>query len=187
MKVVTVRLFPATLIVKAVFENSKKEAHMKHSKFLTLTLAIAIIFAGVVPAIAGGFDGMGRGHWGRPGIAGLKTFLNLNLTDAQKSKLLNILDKYQTERKNVVRDSFEARRNLIEALHSEPFNEVNVRAAFERLSSIKEDSFILRVRMRSEMKTVLTSDQIALLQKRHKENFEGIRHRLNAPSEAPVE
>ncbi len=160
---------------------------MKRSKFLTLTLAIVIIFAGAVPAIAGGFDGMGHGHWGRPGIAGLKTFLKLNLTDAQRSQLLKILDQYQMERKNVAHDSFEARRNLFEALHSEPFNEANVREAFERLSTIKEDSFVLRARVRSEMKAVLTPDQLALLQKRHKGNFEGIRHRLNSPSEAPVQ
>jgi Spy/CpxP family protein refolding chaperone len=160
---------------------------MKPSKFLTLTLAIVIIFAGAVPAIAGAFDRMGHRDWGGPGIAGLKTFLELNLTDAQRSQLLNILDKYQTERKNVAHDSFKARRNLFKALHAEPFNETNVRAAFEQLSSVREDSFVLKARMLSEMKAVLTPDQIALLHKSIKDHFKGIRRHVQSQVEAPVE
>ncbi|MFZ0448424.1 MAG: Spy/CpxP family protein refolding chaperone [Desulfatiglandaceae bacterium] len=160
---------------------------MKLNKFLTLTLMVVVLFAGAVPAIAGGFGGVGQRHWERPGFAGLKTFLKLDLTDAQRSQLLNIMDSYQAGRRNVAHNPFEARRNLFKAMHSEKFDEANLRKAFEQLSSIKEDAFVLRARMRSEMKAVLTPEQLSLLQKRHRGHFERAKHRVEAPPEPAAE
>jgi periplasmic protein CpxP/Spy len=184
VKVVTNLRFSATLIVKAFFLNAKKEEHMKLSKFLTLTLAVVVIFAGAVPAIAGDFDGMGQRHWERPGFAGLKTFLKLDLTDAQKSQLINIIDKYQTERRAAAHNFFKARRDFFRAMHGKRFDEANLRKAFEQVSSIEENAFVLRAKMISEMKGVLTPEQISLLEKQHRGSFERIKHRHHALPEA---
>jgi Spy/CpxP family protein refolding chaperone len=160
---------------------------MKRNKFLTLTLVVVVILAGGVPAIAGGFGGMDHRHWREPGFAGLKTFLKLDLTHAQRSQLSNIIDSHQAERRNAAHNFFEARRNLFKAMNSEKFDEVNLRKAFKDLSSIKEDSFVLGARMRAEMKAVLTPEQISLLQKRQRGHFKRTKHRVDAPPEAPAE
>lgn len=159
---------------------------MKFTKFLTLTLAVVVIFAGAVPAIAGGFNSMGPRHWERPGFAGLKTFLKLDLTNAQRSQLLKIIDKYQAERRNNAHRFFEARRDLFNAMHSEKFDEVRIRKAFEQLSSLEENRVIMRAKMISEMKGVLTPGQLSLLQKRHRGSFERTKHWHHAQPEAPT-
>lgn len=179
---------------------------MKLSKFFTLTLAFVVIFAGAVPAIAEGFDRMGSRHWERsgvaegfdrigprhwerPGIAALKTFLKLDLTDAQRSQLLNIIDTYQAERRRNAHNFFEARRNLAKAMHSKPFDEASYRKAFEQVSSLEENAFILRAKMISEMKGVLKPEQLSLLQKYRWGNFERMKHRHHwhrAEQEAPT-
>jgi Spy/CpxP family protein refolding chaperone len=160
---------------------------MKFSKFLTLTLVVVVIFAGGAPAMAGGFGRMDHRHGGEPGFVGLKTFLKLDLKDSQRSQLLKIIDNHQAERRNTAHNFFEARRNLFKVMNSEKFDETNLRKAFERLSSIEENSFVLRARMRSEMKAVLTPEQLSLLQKRQRGHFEKTKHRVDAPTEAPTE
>jgi Spy/CpxP family protein refolding chaperone len=181
MKVVTFSRIPATLISKAAFENAKKEAHMKQSKFLTVTLVVVIILACAVPVIAGGFCGTRNGHWGKPGIAGLKIFLKLDLTDAQRSQLIHIIDTHQDAERDMGNKMFEGRRNLLRAMHSEKFNEANIRKACKQISSIREDSCVLRARLKSEMKAVLTPAQMALLQKGHRGDGKRMRHRLPGP------
>ncbi len=162
---------------------------MKRSKFLTLTLLVVIIFAGAMPVVAGGFGGMGHRHWESPGVKGLKTFLKLDLTDAQRSQLLTIIDQNQAERRNAAHKLFEARRDLFEAMHSKQFDEANLRKAFEQLSSIRENAFILRAKMIWKMKGVLTPEQISLLQERHRGDFRRMKnrhHRYDAQPEAPT-
>jgi Spy/CpxP family protein refolding chaperone len=169
------------LLVKGAFNNSKKEGLMKRSKFLTLTLAVVVIFAGAVPAIAGGFGEKGHNQWERPGLAGLKTFLKLDLTDSQRSQLVNIIDNFEAQRRNGAHNFIEARRNLFKAMHSEKFDEANLRKAYSDLSSVKEDAFVLRARMTSEMKAVLTPEQLSMLQKLHRGRFERTKHPMEAP------
>jgi hypothetical protein len=61
---------------------------MKLTKIFTVTLALTIIFAGVHVA-----EAMNGGHRGG-GLFALKTLLELDLSDSQKSQILGIYAKY---------------------------------------------------------------------------------------------
>jgi len=153
---------------------------MKLRNVLTVTVAIALILSGFTVASAKGFPGMHRRHGMGFGMMGLKTFLELNLTKDQESQLLTIIDKYKNSQKES-RDSLRvAQKNLFKLAHEEKFNEVELRKAFQKASSIREDLFISRAKMRAEMKTVLTPEQLEKLKKNRAERAGRLRDRLNA-------
>ena len=66
-------------------------------------------------------------------------FIELNLSETQKSEILNVINKYQENRESTREKLRDAREALKSALQSEPFNEEAVRAAYRRVSSIQED------------------------------------------------
>jgi Spy/CpxP family protein refolding chaperone len=77
---------------------------MKFNKALVGVLFLTIFFAGAVAVEAGRF---GRHH--RPpgimghGFHGLKTMIQLDLSDSQQSKILSITEKYENERESLGR------------------------------------------------------------------------------------
>ena len=151
---------------------------MKPSKTLTMVLVLVVMLVGAVATTAGVFPGHhGRGPRGFR-LPGLKTFIELNLSDSQKSQVLNILEKYQRERQNTLDSLLEARKHLSTVTHAEEFNEDDVRKAYRKVSSIEEEVFVSRAKMMAELRAVLNPEQIELLREQRAQRIQKMRDRL---------
>ena len=151
---------------------------MKPGKRLTMLLVVVIVLVGAFAATAGVFpDHYRRGPRGFR-LMGLKTFMELNLSDSQRSQVLNILEKYQRGRQDTLDGLLEARKHLSTVIHAEEFNEDDVRKAYRKLSSIEEGLFVLRAKMMAELRAVLNPEQIELLRERRAQRTEKMRGRL---------
>jgi Spy/CpxP family protein refolding chaperone len=150
------------------------------SKALIATLALTIVFAG---AFAVGAMNLG-GHSGFAGvkgskILGLKTLIQLNLSDSQKSRILSIIEKYENDIESAKNNLREARHNIRAAIQAGEFNENAIRNAHRQAAPIKEELLVLGAKMKAEMKTVLTLEQLQLLQERKAGKIEEIRGRFD--------
>jgi len=146
---------------------------MKFNNALAGVLFLTIVFAGVVAVEAGHF---GRHHGPHcmmgPGIRGLKTLIQLNFSDYQKSQILSIIEKYENERESIERSLREARENFTRVLEPEPFNEDEVRNALRRTAPIREELLVTRLKMMAELKAVLTPEQNQLFKELRAQKFE---------------
>lgn len=145
---------------------------MKINKALVTVLFLTIFFAGTVAVEAGRF---GR-HHRVPGVLGpglhdLRTIIQLDLSDSQKLQLMNIIEKYENERESLKESLREANKNLASVLESEQPDEAKIRNALRRAAPIKEELFVMRVKMMAELKTVLTHNQLQLLERRKGHRF----------------
>ena len=152
-------------------------AILKNLKLTTFTILVIICLV----ASHAGAKSFGPGNHFRNfggGLAGLKTFIDLDLSETQKTEVLSIIDKYQDMRQSTREKLREARENLRNALKYEQFNEDGVRTAYRQVSSIQEDLLVLRVQMRSELKTLLTPEQSELLKEKRARRFAKMNNRL---------
>ena len=152
-------------------------AILKNLKLTTFTILVIICLV----ASHAGAKSFGPGNpsrnFGR-GLTGLKTFIELNLSETQRTEMLRIIDKYQDKRQSTRDKLREARENLRNAMQSESFSENSVRTAYRQVSSIQEDLLVLRVQMRSELKTLLTPEQSKLLKVKRERRSAKMKNRL---------
>ena len=157
---------------------------MKLNKALVAVLFLTIFFAGTVAVEAGRF---GRHHGAPgalgPGLHGLRTIIQLDLSDSQKLQLMNIMEKYDNERETLKESLREANKNLAGILESEQPDEAEIRNALRRAAPIKEELLVMRVKMMAELKTVLTPSQLQLLEKRRVHRFGREKARIAPVSE----
>jgi len=149
-------------------------------KNLKLTIFIILVIIGLVVSQAGA-KSFGPGNpsrnFGR-GLTGLKTFIELNLSETQKTEVLSIIDKYQDRRQSTREKLRETRGTLANAMQSEEINEDGIRTAYRQVSSIREDMLILRIQMRSELRALLTPEQLELLKEKRSQRSERIKNHL---------
>lgn len=93
--------------------------------------------------------GMGFGHFGR----------NLNLTDAQKTQMQQIAERYRQSNKAMREQMGAKREGGFEAFKDGTFNEAQVRAAAQARANARVEMEVSHARMMSEMYAVLTPDQ----------------------------
>ena len=149
-------------------------------KNLKLTIFSILVMICLVASHADA-ESFGPGNFSRDfggGLAGLKTFIELNLSETQKSEVLGIIAKYQDKRQSVIENLSEARENLRNAMKSEQFNEDGIRTAYRRVSSIQENLLVLGVQMKSEIKALLTTEQSELLKEKRERRFARMKNRL---------
>ena len=152
-------------------------AILKNIKLTMLAIpAIICLVASNAGARSFGFGNFSRNFDG--GLAGLKTFIELNLSETQKTQALSIIATYQEKRQSIIENLLDARKDLKNALKSEPFNEEGVRTAYRQVSSIQEDLLVLRMQMRSEFKSLLTPEQSKLLEEKRDRRFARMKNRL---------
>jgi Spy/CpxP family protein refolding chaperone len=157
---------------------------MNSKKVLTVMAAVLMVFALAFTAEARRF-GHNQGMKGN--LGGLRLLLQLKLSDAQQTEMMNILNKYQSEREALWHSMREARKGVAAVLRAEPFNEKEAREAFKKAANIKEDMFMLRAKMMTELKAVLTPEQVELLKERRAQRLERTRYSLANPFENPSE
>jgi protein CpxP len=130
----------------------------------------------IPPVVQAGFGGKHRGM-GR-GMMGMETLLELNLTDQQRAELKEIIAASRSEQEKYRERMREARKNMREVLRAEQFDETALREAFRKSSSVREDLFVLRMKMRDDMRKVLTDEQRAMLEEKRKQRREEIKARV---------
>lgn len=101
--------------------------------------------------------GMGNGIGG----IGLKQIMSMDLTDAQKTKVANLLAAHRAESRQLADSLTEARQRFFDILDSKKAgDETTVRQAFRQMSEIMEDQVVLKTKLMAELKPVLSKDQL---------------------------
>lgn len=121
----------------------------KFVTMLLLSLGMVAVAAGEAQAR---MPGMGPG----PIIAGL---MDLELTEAQKSQIAQILKGSEGERDVIGTKRSEVRDILAPVLEDTEATEQQVRDAFRKAAPLMEDLMVMRLRMRSKIMKVLTPQQ----------------------------
>jgi Spy/CpxP family protein refolding chaperone len=175
------------LETQPVDKCEKRRKNMKSHKMFVVGIVLAMVFSSAATAWARDFPVAHRGHGFGPGLAGLKIFLELKPSESQQVEMMNIFTKYRNEEKSLRESMVEARKNISTALDAEKFNEEQAREAFRKSSAVREELFVLRARMMSELKAVLTAEQAELLKDRKARRIERIKHRFDALLESGSE
>ena len=94
---------------------------MKSTKILILILASLLIssFAGAAGAEARHFSKRFQGHGMVPGMAGLRSFIDLGLSESQQTKMMSIIDEQRRKRENLMADIRKARKDLSAVLETD--------------------------------------------------------------------
>jgi Spy/CpxP family protein refolding chaperone len=150
---------------------------MKSRALMTGVAAVSMVLAVALVVQARPFFGPGSRDRGMgAGIGGLKAVLELKLSGDQQAQLNNIISKYEEQRAALRTSVMETRKNIAAVLKAEKFDEENARKAFREASEVRENLFVLRAKMLSEMKAVLTPQQLQMLQERKARRHERMKN-----------
>jgi Spy/CpxP family protein refolding chaperone len=69
-------------------------------------------------------------------------------------------------------DIHQARQEMRTAMDQTPFNEAQVRAAYQGISPLLEDMVVLMAKIRSEIRSLLTADQIKTLDEKRAQHYQ---------------
>jgi periplasmic protein CpxP/Spy len=150
---------------------------MKKIALAVILVMLTMTSVGVTAALA---RPCGPGGGGGHGERMLNVLLGLNLSDAQKHDIAVIMKTNRDEFKAVMGQMRDARRDVFDRINAEPLNEDAIRQAVRQLATVGEQAAVLRGRVFSEIKGVLTPEQrTALAEKRTRfeAKFEGGKHR----------
>jgi protein CpxP len=153
-----------------------KRQRMKTIGIVAGVLALAVLVG------AGGVYGWGHGgpggHGG--GFGGLKMLMQLDLTDAQKAQVRELLPAFRAEKDRRQADRQAMRTRMKALVEAERFDENEVRLAFREMVPVMEDMAVTRVRFMHDVKAILTPAQIAQIEERMagRENRRGEQRRL---------
>lgn len=90
-------------------------------------------------------------------------FIKLNLSETQKRQIASILKSNHDALKNGIAQVVQKRGALLDAIHSDAYNEAAVRQAAQSVAATQEELAVLRARVLSEVKSVLTAEQLAVV------------------------
>ena len=146
---------------------------------------VAIVAGVLVLAAAFGVQwahAFGRGgHGGHGGGGGrLEMLMQLDLTDAQKARIREMLPAYRAEKEGL-RDALHAKRQHMQTLmEADRLDEEALRETFREMAPLMEEMAVLRGRFRHDIKAVLTPEQVAAVQDRrlNREKRRGEHHRM---------
>lgn len=125
--------------------------------------------AGVGRAGGGFGPWVGRGGHGGPGGILGPAFHRLDLTDAQKTRVQEILDSHRDEMRTLGARAMTAHQALDAATTGDSFDEATVRTRAAELAAIDADMAVMRARVANEVYQILTPDQQKQLTQLRKE------------------
>lgn len=151
-----------------------------------LLLMAAIAFAQEGPGRPDGPGGGGpRGERGPRG-GGIPFLRDLNLTDAQKAQIKQIVDNFESSTKALHEKMRTLRGGDFDVLKDGAFDEASVRAAAQARASVEVELEVARARMLSQIYAVLTPEQRAQIAER-RQQFEQRRQQREAERQAKPE
>jgi protein CpxP len=112
----------------------------------------------------GGPGGPGRGAPGGPGLGGLMLG-RVDLTDAQKDQVKQIVDSHKAEQDALFERARTARQALDAAITADSFDINAVRARANDVAAVDTELTVLRSVIRNEVFQILTAEQKAQIKK----------------------
>ena len=129
-----------------------------HSKTLAVGAALLVV-AGLAVGVSAQGEGFGRrGKFG-PGGGGFPGLGRLELTDAQREQVRDVMQRHRGELQDVgkrLREAYAAQRNSVETV---PVNEGLIRSTSQTLATAQTDMALVRARMHTEVWSLLTPEQ----------------------------
>ncbi len=147
---------------------------MKNCKMLTVVFCLAVLFFGIPAVIANAFGP--PLHKG--GGLGLRTLMELDLSDSQKAEVSNLIDKYRETGEQLRDQLLEAKEASMDVILAEPFDEEKVRQAFQEISPLLEEMMVLKASFMAELRQVLNPEQQELLEEKRAELSERVRDNM---------
>lgn len=145
---------------------------------LILPLGLCLFIA--VPAFAGRPQSEGPDHKRSKGGHIGQIIKQLNLSQDQKSQVKPLVQKFRTEAKPMRKAMVEAQLQVAQIMFSDPFSESQARAAFRNAAHLKENMMIARAKLFSQVKTILTPEQLAKLDRIKSEKLEKMRAKIKS-------
>ena len=118
-----------------------------------------------------GRSGRGAAMHGSHAMLGGLMLDQLNLTDAQRDQVKNIVDSHRTDLQALGERLGTARRSLESAVSADVTDEAAIRARAGDVAAVDADMAVMRARIRSQVLQILTSEQQTTLK-----NLEARRH-----------
>jgi Spy/CpxP family protein refolding chaperone len=144
---------------------------MNTRKMVIVGMVLTMVLAGTMSAMAGGFrKGHGEHGMGHM-LGGLKMFLELNLSESQQTDMSAVINKYDADVEGAREALKSAKMYFGSVIHADTFEESQIRSSFQELSAAKENMIVLNARIMSELKALLTADQLALLERKKAEKM----------------
>lgn len=94
-------------------------------------------------------------------LASTPLIKELNLTDDQKQKIAKILNVYQSDLKTSLDGFLESTATVTDVIQADSYDEQAIRAAHRTAAERGEELAVLRGKIVSEVRQVLTSEQIS--------------------------
>ena len=115
-------------------------------------------------------------HKGKPGMHHeMMTFKDLNLTDAQKQQIRDIM---KSQRENMKRPSLEERRAMHDLIASDTFDKAKAEAQIDKMEAQHKAMALSRLETQNKIYNILTPEQ----KKQFNANFEKHLTERNAPA-----
>lgn len=83
----------------------------------------------------------------------------LDLTDAQREQIRNVLQGHRDEQRQIAQRLRDARKQLDDAVASTAFDEAAIRARSADVGAVQADAAVLRAKVRGEIWSLLTAEQ----------------------------
>ncbi len=137
---------------------------MKKSIILIMTLAVALIFGGFAWAEQEHdnmmFEGRHKGHHKGMDNEPMRLFKKLDLTQEQQELVDKVIDQYKGHRQALHEQIDAAKKNLHQTVRADQFDEQKIRTASQTLASSNEEIAVLMGNMFSDIRQILTPEQI---------------------------
>ena len=104
-------------------------------------------------------------HKGKPGMHHDMMFKDLNLTDAQKTQIRDIM---KSQRDNMKRPSLDERRAMHELVASDTFDKAKAEAQIDKMEAQHKEMALARLETQNKIYNILTPEQ----KKQFNANFE---------------
>ncbi len=108
-------------------------------------------------------EGAMQNHWGAKRAAVKKVIAALKLTGAQKAQMRAVAGKYRPEMKPLLKNMRVERKKLGELMNAGKIDDDAIRAQVGKVSSIGADLAVKRAHEISDLKAVLTPEQMQTL------------------------
>ena len=156
---------------------------LRSFRILTLGAVVVLTVVGGAVAFAQGPGGFGpRGpRGGGPGIAGDLPLRALDLTEAQRAQVQQLVQQHREATRALferVRTAREAHRQAMEAI---PFNESSIRATMSAVAEVEADVAVQQARLQGEIHGLLTAEQQQRLEKIRADREARMKERLARP------
>lgn len=143
---------------------------MVKKQVIIIGLVVLMMVVGSLTAYAGRFGG----HPPGPGRGFAKLINALDLSETQKTQVNDILAVHQDDMEAAHDSMDDFRQKIHDAMVKYPFDETaenELRLALKEASLVKEDIFVMRAKMMSELKAILTPEQQEKMTELHEERM----------------